>query len=209
MENGSNQDPKANDQSKAAGGDEKEKFVARSAYEEVSKDMHKYKSQAKEAAAKAAELEAKILAAEEAKMQDEKRFEELYQKEKEARERAETALKSTDEHYKKSVKMTALMRELGGNIKPKYLQHAALDEIVVRDDGTLSSESVTAVANKFRQENPELVPTQNAGNMNDQAPGSNTPSANPLQTLDNMTQAEKRALLASKRTQSSKVGLAI
>lgn len=209
MENGSNVDPKASNDPKVTGGDDKDKFVARSAYEEVSKDMHKYKSQAKDAAAKAAELEAKIKAAEEAKMQDEKRFEELYQKEKEAREKAELALRNTDEHYKKSVKMTALMRELGGNIEPKYLQHAALDEITVRDDGTLSSESVTAVANKFRQENPRLVPTQSASNLNDQAPGSSTPSATPLATLENMTQSEKRALLASKRTPSTKVGMSI
>lgn len=185
---------------------EEDKFVAKSAYEEVSKDMHRYKSAAKEAAAKAAELEARMKSIEEAKLVEEKRYEELYSKERDAREKAEQALKNTNEHYMKSVKMTALVRELGGNIKTKYLQHAALDEIIVHDDGSLSSESVTKVANKFRQENPELVPAQNAGNINDVAPG-NTPLTTKEKRIEDMSQDEKRALLASKRTQSSRVGI--
>lgn len=184
----------------------KEEFVSKSAYEEVSKDMHKYKAQAKAEAAAKAELDARIKAIEESKLVEEKRFEELYQKEREAKEKAETALKSTNDHYIRSVKMTALMRELG-NIKPKYLTHAALDEITVHDDGSLSSESVTKVANKFRQENPELVPTQNAGNINDAAPSNNTFTTMKTKGLEDLTHEEKRALLASKRTQSKRVGL--
>lgn len=190
----------------AGSDDGKEQFVARSAYEEVSRDMHKYKATNKELTARLNELETRVKTAEETKLQEEKRFEELYQKERETREKAEQALKNTNDHYVRSVKMTALMRELG-NIKPKYLTHAALDEIEVREDGSLSSESVTKVANKFRQENPELVPTQNAGNINDQAPANNTFNAQEKRTLENMTQEEKRALLASKRTPSSRVGL--
>lgn len=181
-------------------------FVPKNAYEEVSKDMHKYKAQAKAEAAARAELDARIKAIEEAKLVEEKRFEELYQKEREAKEKAENALKSTNDHYIQSVKMTALMREIG-NIKPKYLTHAALDEITVHDDGTLSSESVTKVANKFRQENPELVPTQNAGNITDNAPANNTFTANEKKSLENLSQDELRALLASKRAPSSRVGI--
>lgn len=166
-------DNKNTDAKDAASEQKPDAFVPRNAYEEVSKDMHKYKSQAKEAAAKAAELESRMKAIEESKLMEEKRFEELYAKEREERLRAENALKTTNEHYIKTVKMTALMRELG-NIKPKYLQHAALNEIVVHDDGSLSSESVVTVANKFRQENPELVPAANIGNLNDTAPANET-----------------------------------
>lgn len=191
---------------KKADSNPNEEFVPKNAYEEVSKDMHKYKAQAKAEAAAKAELETRLKAIEESKLVEEKRFEELYQKEREAKEKAETALKSTNDHYIRSVKMTALMRELG-NIKPKYLAHAALDEIVVHDDGTLSSESVTKVANKFRQENPELVPSQGTGNITDNAPVNNTFTANEKKSLENMTQDEKRQLLASKRPQSSRVGV--
>lgn len=188
------------------GSDPKDQFVPKNAYEEVSKDMHKYKAQAKAEAAAKAELEARLKAIEEAKLVEEKRFEELYQKEREAKDKAEQALKATNDHYLRSIKMTALMRELG-NIKPKYLTHASVDEIVVNDDGSLSSESVVKVANKFRQENPELVPTQSAGNINDIAPSNNTFTTQQNKTLDTMTLEEKRQLLASKRNPSSKVGL--
>jgi hypothetical protein len=198
MENGGNPDPsKTNNQGANAGGDgEKEKFVSRSAYEEVSKDMHKYKTKVKDTEAKVSEYEAKLKAIEEAKLLDEKRFEELYQKEKERAMRAEDALKTTNDHYMRSVKMTALMRELGGNIKAKYLIHADLNAIVVHDDGTLSSESVTAVANKFRQENPELVPAQNVGNINDVDATSQASNTTKPINLDNMKADDLRDLLA-------------
>lgn len=164
----------ANTNTESTSSEKKEEgFVPRNAYEEVSKDMHKYKSANKELAAKVSEYEARMKALADSKLEEEKRFEELYRKEQDERKKAEDALKKTNEHYIKSVKMTALMRELG-NIKPKYLQHAALDEIIVHEDGSLSSESVIAVANKFRQENPELVPAGNVGNLNDSAPASET-----------------------------------
>lgn len=182
-------------ESKTASKSDEDKFVPRNAYEEVSKDMHKYKSQAKEAAAKAAELESRMKAIEEAKLVEEKRYEELYAKEREEREKMEQALKSTNEHYVKTVKMTALMRELG-NIKPKYLQHAAIDEIVVHDDGSLSSESVVAVANKFRQENPELVPAANVGNINDAAPSNDQTKSKPAIDFDSLSKDDLRQLLS-------------
>lgn len=185
-----------NTEAKPKNSDSKEEaFVPKNAYEEVSKDMHKYKSQAKEAAAKAAQLEAQMKAIEDAKLMDEKRFEELYAKERAEREKAEAALKNTSEHYLKTVKMSALIRELG-NIKPKYLAHADLDAIVVHDDGSLSSESVTAVANKFRQENPELVPGMNAGNQNDVAPSTNGFKQEKPLAIENMSTDMLREVLA-------------
>jgi hypothetical protein len=173
-----------------------EKFVAKSAYEEVSKDMHKFKSKAKEAEAKAAELEARMKAIEEAKLIEEKRFEELYQKERQAKEAAEAALKNTNEHLKRSVKMTALIKELGGKISPKYLVHADLNAIIVHEDGSLSSESVVAVANKFRQENPELVPSITAGNLNDVAPAHDTLTKKQEVSFENLTRDQLRDIIA-------------
>lgn len=189
LTDGTDQKPKASEQ-------EGDKFVPKNAYEEVSKDMHKFKSKAKEAEAKAAELEARMKAIEEAKLLEEKRFEELYQKERSARENAENALKQTNEHLVKSVKMTALIKELGGKISPKYLIHADVNGIIVHEDGTLSSESVTAVANKFRQENPELVPSMNAGNLNDVAPSQNTVTNKPAMDFDKLSRDELRELIA-------------
>lgn len=201
MSNASGDTKDGNEAPKA--GEQKDDFVAKSAYEEVSRDMHKYKSTNKELTARLNELETQIKTSTETKMQEEKRYEELYQNERANREKAENALKNTNEHYIKSVKMTALMRELGGTIKPKYLQHADLEAIEVRDDGTLSSESLTAVANKFRQENPELVPSASAGNINDAAPGSTTVVSTNKNNLEELSKEELRSLLASKRASGS------
>ena len=85
MSTGSTND-NANNPNPPAGAEGKDEFVARSAYEEVSRDMHKYKTSNKELTARLNELETRVKTAEETKLQEEKRFEELYQKERETRE---------------------------------------------------------------------------------------------------------------------------
>ena len=170
-------------------------FVKRSAYEEVSKDMHKYKASYKEIAAEKARLEAELKSREEAKLAEQSRFEELYQREKEEKAKLEQTLRQNQEHLINSVKKTALLRELG-DMDPKYLQHANLESIEVRDDGTLSSESVVAVANKFREENPALVPSNNAGTITDSAPANQTLQSQPTKDVSQMSKDELRNLLS-------------
>lgn len=177
------------------GKESEDKFVSRTAYEEVSKDMHKYKSTNKELQARLNEMEARIKQAEEAKLEEQQRYEELYKREKEKAQELENNLKQTNEHYVRSVKMTALMRELG-EIKPKYLQHADLDSIEVREDGSISSESVTKVANKFREENPELVPSQNAGSITDHDASRDTIQSKDPVDLSKVSKTELRDILS-------------
>lgn len=192
------------EQGKENSNSQEDAFVPKNAYEAVSKDMHKYKSQNKELAARLNELESKLRSAEETKMAEEKRFEELYERERKAREEAEAGLKQTHQHYIKTVKMTALMKELG-DIKPKYLAHADLDSIIVHEDGSLSSESVLEVANKFRQENPELVPNATYGTQTDLAPSSEFTKNQKSPDLENLSPNELRDLL-SKAPRGGKKG---
>lgn len=187
---------KKNDNPQDAGGDNKDNFVSKSAYEEVTKDMHKYKANYKELMAKLNESEAKMKAIEEEKLAEQNRWKELAERREQEKLEAMESMKKTQEHYMKSVKMSALIRELG-NINAKYLVHADLDSIVVHDDGSLSSESVTQVANKFREENPELVPNDNAGAITDSAPAdNNTFRQEKTADLDNMTADQKRELIS-------------
>ena len=79
------------------------------------------------------------------------------------------------------------------------MQHANIEGIEVRDDGTLSSESVVSVANKFREENPALVPSNNAGTITDSAPASNTLSNEPIKDVSDMSKDELRDLLSNAR----------
>lgn len=162
----------------------KEQYVAKKAYEEVSRDMHKYKSQAKEVAALKNELEAKLKSIEESKLMDEKRWQELYEKEKEEKESLNSARQKDLDMYLRSAKKSALKQELGGKVKDVYLNHASIDEIEIGDDGTLSSESVLQVANKFRNEFPEVIPSSDNLNI--------TGNASPTQIANEELSFEER-----------------
>lgn len=182
---------------KTAKNETSEAFVKRQAYEEVSQDMHKFKAKARDAEARAAEYEAKLKAAEEAKMMDEKRYQELYEREKKDKELAVARSQKERELYLRAVKMTALKSELG-NVKDEYLTHAAIDKIEIKDDGSLNSESVREVANQFRQNHPQLLPTERGGNItNFSSPTSFKPTG--PKTLQEMTYSEKSEYLRNNK----------
>jgi hypothetical protein len=172
-------------------GETKEEFVRRQAYEEVNKDMHKFKSRAKDAEAKAAEAEAKLKAIEEDRLKQDQKYQELYEREKKQREIEANARKKDRDLYLRGLKLAALKGELG-NVREEYLSHAAIDEIEVQETGALSSDSVRSVANKFRQEHPSLIPTNVSGNITGYAsPTSFNPTSNKTKTLGEMSFAEK------------------
>lgn len=149
-----------------------EQYVARKAYEEVRGDMFKHKARAKEAAAKASELEARLKAIEEEKLADQERWKELYEKERSEREQTKEQLESEKSRFYRSMKMAALKSELGGKVRDEYLTLANLDSIEVGEDGALSSESVRELANQFRQEHPQLIPNEGSANVTGHAPTS-------------------------------------
>ena len=62
-------------------GEEKIDFVSKSAYEDVSKDMHKFKSKLRETQAYTNELESRLKALEEEKMAEQAQWKELLRKE--------------------------------------------------------------------------------------------------------------------------------
>ena len=166
-ESGSNVDPQK--QENESNQDPKDQFVAKKAYEEVSRDMHKNKAKARDLEAKLNESEAKLKAVEEKTMMEEKRWQELYEKEKEEKKGIVSAREKDLEMYLKSAKKSALKQELGGKVKDIYLNNGAIEEIELNDDGTLSSESVLKVANKFRNDFPEVIPTGDSLDINGNA----------------------------------------
>jgi hypothetical protein len=183
-------------------GESKEEFVRRQAYEEVNKDMHKFKSRAKDAEAKAAEAEAKLKAIEEDRLKQDQKYQELYEREKKAREVEATARKKDRDLYLRGLKLSALKAELG-NVREEYLSHAAIDEIEVQENGSLSSDSVRSVANKFRQDHPTLIPTNASGNITGYAsPTSFNPAANKPKSIQEMSYAEKAEYLKQLKNRS-------
>lgn len=181
---------------------EEQKFVPATAYKEVSSDMHKFKSRAKEAEAKAQELELRLKAIEEENAIKKQEFEKLWKTEKAEKERIEQERKRDKELYLRSVKLSALKNELGGNVKDEYLTFANIDAIELREDGTLSSESVQSVANSFRQAHPGLIAQDSSVNITGSPAASRVVNEKREKTLAEMSTEEKYQRLLEMKKQN-------
>lgn len=155
------------------------------AYEDVTKDMHKYKSEMRQAKAIVAEYEAKLKAIEEQKLVENERWQDLYNREKEERSALEQETRKSQERFEKAVKLSHLKSELGGKIKDAYLQFAKLNEIEIKEDGSIDPESVKRVANDFRRDHPELVPIESKARITNTASPNfrQAPSDKPLSEM--------------------------
>lgn len=151
--------------------EEKEAFVSKKAYEEVSKDMHKHKSKAKELEAAVNELRSQIKAQEEAKLQETQQYKELFERREAELEEARKQAAEVKEQYLNTAKRNALKNELGGKIKDEYLSFADLGSIAVSDDGSIDPESIRMVANEFRKQHSQLIPPSDNAGITGQAPG--------------------------------------
>lgn len=172
---------------------EAEKFVPKKAYEDVSQDMHKYKSKTKELEATLNEYQAKLKAQEEEKLAEQNRYKELFEKRTAELEAEKSKAQETTNKYLKSLKLVELKRELGANIRDEYLMHANVNEITFNEDGTLNKDSLVTVANQFRQQHGALIPKSENANITGHA-ASNGEVA-PTKSLEQMSMAEKIEML--------------
>jgi uncharacterized protein YaiL (DUF2058 family) len=177
-----------------------EAFVSRKAYEEVTADMHKFKQRSKAEQARVNELETQVKAIEENRMKEQQQWKELYEKERQAREEFEKQRKSERDTFLRQNKIAALKSELGANIRNEYLGLCNLDEIEVTDDGAISPDSLRAVANKFRQEHPALIPSTSATQITNPAPSAGAVKPQSPKTLKDMSYDEKVAYLSQLKT---------
>lgn len=182
---------------------EKEQYVAKKAFEDVSRDMHKYKSKLKEKDAYTNELEARLKSIEEEKLAEKQQWEELYKKRDSELTELKHEIDERDRTYLEQVKRNALKNELGGKIKDEFLVHADLNGIQFTDSGTVDQDSLLNVANDFRGKYPEVIPTEAATQVTGTASPSNTTVSNSeLKPLSQMTHEEKKALLNSPEMQA-------
>jgi len=138
--------------------DEKPKFVSREAYERLQRDLVKFKGRFREADSKLNEFESDKKAREEAKLLEEKKFQEIIeQKELKIKE-----LMGTVDNYQirdqQAKKYTALTSAIGKKIPDKYLPVIPLDEIQIVD-GEIDSDQVKEVAGRFLSTYPEIFKT--------------------------------------------------
>lgn len=153
----------------------KQEAVSRKAYEEVTRDMHKNKQKAKELEMVVNELKSQLKANEEAKMHEQQQYKELFEKRDAEVEQMRAELKHERGKFTRSFKISALKQELGGKIKDQYLNFANLDAIGVNEDGSIDAETLRNVANDFRNEHGQLIPSEASADVTGHAPGSNEP----------------------------------
>ena len=148
---------------------EKEAFVSKKAYEDVSRDMHRFKQKNKELEATVNEFKSQLKAQEEQKMQEQEQWKELYQKREAELEQARREADSQRNQYLNAAKLSALKQEIGANVRDEYLKFAPLDSIAFNEDGTIDRDSVREAANSFRKEHGQLIPNSENVNITGQA----------------------------------------
>lgn len=156
----------------------KEQFVSRKAYEEVTRDMHKFKKEREELKAGFNELQAQLKAQEEAKMQENEQWKQLYEKREAELEQERNRAKESNSRFTNAVKRSALKQELGGKIKDEYLSFANLDSISMSEEGMVDSETLRNVANEFRKQHGQLIPKEDTGEITGHASNVNDVKAN-------------------------------
>lgn len=172
---------------------ESEGFVSKKAYEEVAKDMHKFKAKSKELDAALNEYQAKLKAIEEEKLMEQQQWKQLAEKRAAELEEEKRKTKETHNRYLRSLKMVELKKELGGSVRDEYLSFANLDSVEFNEDGTLNRDSLVTVANKFRQEHGQLIPKSE--NVTITGHAASNGEVTPPKSLEQMSMAEKIAML--------------
>lgn len=172
-----------------------EDYVSKKAYEEVTKDMHKFKARAKEAAAAKAEYEAKLKAIEEEKLREQENWKALSENYKTELETLKSSVNAEKQRNQEIIRKNALKQELGGNIKDQYLSLVDLNQIEINEHGLPDKDSLLEVANKFREEHGVLIQSSKGGNPTS-APASPS-NLNNEPTLDKMSVEDKLNLLKS------------
>jgi len=179
---------------------ESAEFVSKKAYEDVSKDMHKYKSKLKELEATVNEYQTKFKSVEEEKLAEQNRYKELYEKKTQELEVEKTRTVEQQNKYLRSLKVVELKRELGGTVKDEYLVHADVNGIEFNEDGTLNRDTLVTVANKFRQQHGALIPKSENTNITGHAATSGGVVA-PDKNINQMTFEEKALYLKNLKKQ--------
>lgn len=149
---------------------EKEEFVSKKAYEEVSKDMHSYKSKLKELEAIANQLKAEKEAQEHENLAEQNRWQELAEINAQKAKEAADALKNTNAKYENDQKKNLVTAELGGFKLPEYASFINVDNVDLEN-----IETVKAEADRIRQIHGSLLKSSNSRDLPNDAPAGHSP----------------------------------
>lgn len=110
-----------------------------------------------------AQIESEKESEEEAKLQSQKQFETLAEKHKKERDTYKQKFDELNNRIVVSAKRSALDAEIGGVLKPEYLEFADLSKIRILDNGEVDKDSLKEVADAYRTEHPHLLRSVSTG----------------------------------------------
>ena len=173
---------------------QKEQYVSKKAYQEVSSDMHKYKQELKEKEAKLNELLAIQEAKEKEALEEQGRWEELY---KQSQEKLTTLQSERDQERNKFIdyhKRNSVLQKLGGFKRDEYNKFVNIENIELREDGSIDEDSIASEIDRIRQNYPELIKSNSPTSLPKDAPMQNEVGK---KSFDQMSEVERNNLKRS------------
>jgi len=151
----------------------KEEFVSKKAYQDVSTDMHKYKTDLKETKALLNQIQAEQEAVKKEALAEQGRWEELYNSNQSEldqikQERDSDKNKFVDYHKKNSV-----LQKIGGFKRDDYNKFIDVENVSMNDDGSLNEDSLMNEVDRIKQEYPELLKSASNTKLPNDAPKGN------------------------------------
>lgn len=175
---------------------EKEGFVSKKAYSQVTQDMHSYKAKMKELSAQLEAIKADNEAKEKSALVEQEKWHDLYKK---SESKIQDLLKERDlerNRFLEGHKKNSVLQNISFK-KQEYIKFIDVSKIEVNEDGSINPDSVNHEVERIKKEFPELIKT----NVKEMLPDA-APKGAKAKTLSEMTSEElaeaRRAALNKK-----------
>jgi chromosome segregation ATPase len=150
--------------------DDTNEVVPKKAYKEVSADLHKFKSQARELNAQLQAIKADQEARDKAVLEEQQKWSELYKRSESKLSQLQAERQQEREQFVESHKRNSVIQQLGGFKKEAYSKFIDSSKIEIFEDGSINPESVELEVARLRKEYPELIKQSPKQGLPDAAP---------------------------------------
>jgi hypothetical protein len=179
---------------------EKEEFVPKKAYVEVSADMHKYKSKTKELEAELNKFRAEKEQIEQERLAEQGKFKELYEKAQMEKNELVSKWNNEKQEATRQQKLNAALSRIGKLVKPEFAQHINLDAITTTEAGQIDNDSLEAEVTRFKQHYGMCIQSNVSTPIPSTAPVSSKPgSVKQMKPMSNLNQAQLKELFKQTR----------
>lgn len=151
---------------------QEEAFVSKKAYQEVSSDMIKYKTEMKALRAELEQAKADEQTRVESEQMKNGEYQKLADSYKSKYEESEAKAAASRDRVTNLHKLHSVEKHIGGFERSEYAKIATnLDAIKIDDDGFIDEESLRMEVERIKQEHPALLKTSEKPTLPNNAPG--------------------------------------